>query len=80
MRDDPVGVKRVVVIVSVVPQLTVQDVGLNVAVAPGGRPEIANEVFCGMPESKVALMVLLPDAPCTAAMSPLLVITYKLGT
>jgi hypothetical protein len=48
----------------------VQEVGVNVAVAPVGRPEIPKETLSPTPEIRVTVIVLEPDPPGVALMLP----------
>ena len=61
--DDPVGVEVEVVRVNVDEHVGLQDPGENEAVAPVGRPEAENVTACVVPETRVAVMVLVTDCP-----------------
>jgi len=69
----PVGVAPVVAIVRVFEQVGLQEAGRgeNVAVAPAGRTEVtARLTACVAPETKVAVIVLKPEAPWMTVMFP----------
>ena len=66
----PTAVELDAEICSVLAQVALHPVGLNVAVAPDGSPEIEKETFDVTPEIRVAVIVLLPDAPTLAVMFP----------
>ena len=70
MVELPTGVELVVVIVSVLVQVGLQ-LGLEkLAVAPVGRPLAVRLTACVGPDTRVAVMVLLPDAPWTTLIVP----------
>ena len=63
-----------VVRVRAVEQPGEQVMGEKAAVAPVGSPEAEKETDCGVPESSVAVMVLVAEEPCgTFGLSPSLV-------
>src|SRR5262249_20694698 len=66
----PTAVELDAEISSLLEQVALHPVGVNVAVAPLGRPEIEKETLVVMPEIRVAVIVLLPDAPTFAVMFP----------
>jgi hypothetical protein len=66
----PVGVEAVVLIVTVVEQVGLQDVGEKLAVAPEGSPEAEYETDCLVSEESVAAIVFEPEEPWVAAMLP----------
>jgi hypothetical protein len=68
----PVGVDAVVVMVSWLVQVGLHVPGLNAAVAPLGSPEAVNDTLCAVPDVRVAVSVVLPDAPCVTVMLPVL--------
>jgi len=61
--DDAAGVEVAVVRVNVVEQVGLHDPGENEAVAPVGRPEAENVTACVVPETSVAVIVLVTDCP-----------------
>ena len=61
--DDPVGVDDEVVTVNVDEHVGLHDPGENEAVAPVGRPEAENVAACVVPETRVAVIVLVTDCP-----------------
>ena len=61
--DDPVGVDAEVVRVNVGEQVGLHDPGEKEAVAPVGRPEAENVTACVVPETSVAVIVLVTDCP-----------------
>ena len=61
--DAPVGVDAEVVTVTVEEQVGLHDAGEKAAVAPAGRPEAENDTVCAVPETSVAVMVLVADCP-----------------
>ena len=68
----PTGVDAAVVMVMVVPHAGEQLAGLNVAVAPVGRPAAVKLTACVVPEDRVAVIVFVVDDPCvTDALPPL---------
>ena len=66
----PAGVEVVVAIVRMLVQVGLQAVGLKVAVAPVGSPEAARETACVVPETNVAVRVVVPEAPWATLISP----------
>ena len=70
IREVPIGVEALVAIVSVLVQVGLQAVGLKVAVAPLGSPEAASETDCVVPETSVAVRVVVPEPPWTTLISP----------
>jgi hypothetical protein len=68
--DVPVGVDADVVSVSVDEQVGLHDPGENAAVAPVGRPEADNDTDCAVPETRVAVIVLVADCPGTTVLFP----------
>lgn len=52
-------------IVSVEEPPEVTEVGLKLAEAPAGTPEMLNETVCAAPAVVAVLMVLVPLFPCT---------------
>ena len=68
----PVGVAASVVMVSVVVQVGLHDVGEKVAVAPAGRPDAVKETACVEPDERVEVMVVTTEFPCwTERLPPL---------
>ena len=63
IREVPMGVEALVAIVSVLGQVGLQEVGLKVAVAPVGKPEAARETAWVVPETSVAVRVVVPEVP-----------------
>ena len=61
--DVPVGVDTEVVRVNVDEQVGLHDPGENEAVAPVGKPEAENVTACVVPETSVAVIVLVTDCP-----------------
>ena len=61
--DDPAGVEVAVVTVNVVEHVGLHDPGEKEAVAPVGRPEAENVTACVVPETSVAVIVLVTDCP-----------------
>ena len=61
--DDPVGVEVEVVRVNVDEHVGLQDPGENEAVAPAGKPEAEKVTGCVVPETRVAVTVLVTDCP-----------------
>ena len=61
--DDPVGVELEVVRVNLDEHVGLHDPGENAAVAPVGRPEAENVTACVVPETRVAVIVLVTDCP-----------------
>ena len=61
--EDPVGVDAEVVTVTVEEHAGVHDAGEKAAVAPVGRPEAEKDTDCAVPETNVAVMVLVADCP-----------------
>ncbi len=59
--DDPVGVDVEVVRVNVDEHVGLHDAGENAAVAPAGKPEAENVTACAVPETRVAVIVLVTD-------------------
>jgi hypothetical protein len=57
----PVGVDADVEIVSVELQVGTHDAGEKEAVAPDGRPEAVKETEAAVPETRVAVIVLVTD-------------------
>ena len=70
IREVPVGVRALVAIVKVLVQVGLQAVGLKEAVAPVGNPLAARETDCAVPVTRVALRVVVPEAPWTTLISP----------
>ena len=70
MVEVPPGVEPLVAIVSVEEQLGLQLFGEKEAVAPEGSPEAENETGCVLPETNVALIVLVTDEPAITDLSP----------
>jgi hypothetical protein len=70
MVEAPVGVDTEVVIVTVVVQEGLQDVGESAAVAPDGRPDTWNDTACVAPDDSVAVTVLETAAPRTTDRLP----------
>jgi hypothetical protein len=68
--DVPVGVDADVVSVSVDEQVGLHDPGENAAVAPVGRPEADNDTDCAVPETSVAVIVLVACCPWTTVLFP----------
>ena len=68
--DDPAGVDTEVVTVTVDEHVGLHDPGENEAVAPPGRPEAAKDTACVVPETSVAVIVLVTDCPCTTVLFP----------
>src|SRR5262245_18983145 len=66
----PTAVELDVETCSVLGQVALHPVGVNVAVAPLGSPEIEKETLVVIPELRVAVIVLLPDAPTLAVIFP----------
>ena len=70
MTEVPMGVDAVVLIVSVVEQVGLQLVWLKAAVAPLGSPEAEKFTVCvGLPV-RVAVIIVLPEAPGVTVTSP----------
>jgi hypothetical protein len=63
--EDPVGVDADVVSVSVEEQVGLHEAGEKEAAAPDGRPDAEKETDCAVPETRVAVIVLDGDCPCT---------------
>jgi hypothetical protein len=63
--EDPVGVDADVVTVSVEEQVGLHDAGEKKAAAPDGRPDAEKETDCAVPETRVAVIALDADCPCT---------------
>ena len=61
--DDPAGVDAEVVRVNVDEHVGLHDPGEKAAVAPVGRPEAEKDTGCGVPENRVAVIVLDTDCP-----------------
>ena len=61
--DDPVGVDAAVVTVNVDEHVGLHDPGENEAVAPAGKPDAEKVTACVVPETRVAVMVLVTDCP-----------------
>ena len=61
--DDPAGVDAEVVRVTVGEHVGLHDPGEKEAVAPVGRPEAEKDTDCGVPETRVAVIVLDTDCP-----------------
>jgi hypothetical protein len=59
----PVAVEESVEMLSVVEQVGVQEVCVNVPVAPEGKPVMANPAVCVVPERSVAVTVFEVDCP-----------------
>ena len=60
----PTGVAgKAVVIVSVLEQVGLHGLVVKLAVAPAGSPEAESVTPCDAPETKVRVMILLPDEP-----------------
>ena len=66
----PVGVAAVVVIVIWRVQVGVHAPGGGCAVAPLGSPKAVNDTLCAVPEFRVAVSVVPPDAPWVTVMGP----------
>src|SRR2546425_575111 len=73
MVEGPVGVDVVVERMREVAQVGVHAVGENEAVAPVGSPEVEKETACALPETSVAVMVLMAEAPWVTDWLPPLV-------
>lgn len=67
------GVLERAVIVMVVAQFELQDMGLKLAVTPDGNPEAVNKTDCCGPAFKVKLIVWSTDEPEITVLSPPLV-------
>ena len=63
MVDDPAGVDAEVARVNVDEHVGLHDPGEKAAVAPVGRPEAEKDTGCGVPETRVAVIVLDTDCP-----------------
>jgi hypothetical protein len=63
MVDDPVGVDVEVVTVNVEEHVGLHEPGENEAVAPVGRPDAENVTDCVVPETRVAVIVLVTGCP-----------------
>ena len=61
----PVRVELVVDIVNAELHVGLQDIGVNEQVAPDGNPEQLNDTDCVVPETKVAVVVVVAELPCT---------------
>ncbi len=61
----PAGVVVAVVIVNVVEHVGLQDADVNPALAPLGRPDTVKLTDCVVPETRVTVIVVEPEAPCT---------------
>src|SRR5438552_3047141 len=61
--DDPVGVDAEVVRVNVDEHVGLHDPGEKAAVAPVGKPEAEKDTGCGVPETRVAVILLDTDRP-----------------
>ena len=61
--DDPAGVDADVVRVNVDEHIGLHDPGEKAAVAPVGRPEAEKDAGCGVPETRVAVILLDTDCP-----------------
>jgi len=70
MVEVPPAVEPVVLMVSVEEQLELQLFGEKEAVAPEGNPEAENVSGCVLPETNVALIALVTDAPPVTDLSP----------
>ena len=70
MGKVPAGVAAVVAIVRMVAHVGLQDPFENVAVAPLGNPDAAKDTVWVAPETKVAVMVEVPEAPAVTLMPP----------
>ena len=68
----PIGVARVVAIVSVDEHVGVQGLLLKVAVAPAGKPEAFSVIAGAYPPTIVLVTVVLPDEPWVVVILPLL--------
>jgi hypothetical protein len=68
--DVPVGVDAEVVSVTVDEQVGLHEAGENAAVAPVGRPDAEKETACAVPETSVAVIVLVADCPWTTVLFP----------
>ena len=63
MVDDPAGVDAEVARVNVDEHVGLHDPGEKAAVAPVGRPEAEKDTGCGVPETRVAVILLDTDCP-----------------
>ncbi len=61
--DDPMGVEAEVVRVNVDAHVGFHDPGESEAVAPTGKPDAENVTDCAVPETRVAVIVLVADCP-----------------
>ena len=61
--DDPAGVNAEVVRVNVEEHVGLHNAGAKEAIAPIGRPEARNSTECGVPETRVAVIMLDTDCP-----------------
>ena len=61
--DVPVGVVDAVLIVSVEELPAVTDVGLNVAVAPDGKPDALSDTVCAEPDVTAVETVVVTELP-----------------
>ena|ERR1035437_4622753 len=63
MVESPTEVVPRVVMVRVVVQVRLHDVGAKLTEAPAGKPVAANETLADVPETRVEVMVLVTELP-----------------
>ena len=63
--EGPIGVNTEVVRVNVEEHAGLHDAGENEAVAPAGKPDAEKDTVCAVPETSVAVIVLITDCPWT---------------